>query len=437
MKEYRRLVQELIKLKSISTDVAFKGEITKTAQWIKELFESSGFTAQLIEGYGNPIVLAKYNVSDGAKTCLVYGHYDVQPASKDDGWSSDPFTVTEKSGKLVARGIVDNKGQFMIHAVSIIELIKSGKLKYNIIFMVEGDEETGSDLMPKFMKDHQDELKSDLVMISDGEMPYKPVVSASFRGNVSLTMKVTTANNNLHSGLYGGAVPNAALEMSKLIAGLYDEDYNIQIPKLNASEVQIDEEEERQCNEMNDNKTKLFGELGIKRFFDDNKGGFCGKVGFSTMIGVSGMKSGYVGEGYSNIVPSFAEAKINFRISSNQNPKELIDGFKKFMNSIAPAYVTVEFMNEAGITDPVKVDISSEDYKQTMKLLAEVYGDEVLVDYCGATLPIVTEIKRMTGVDPLLVSLGNDDCNMHGVDENLSIDLLEKGLKFSGRFFGK
>lgn len=433
--KYLKLATELIAFKSISTDKAYADEIKKTAHWLSDLFKKNGFTVEIFEGYGNPVVFASYEQSKDLETVTVYGHYDVQPAEKKDGWDSEPFELTENGGKLYARGVVDNKGQVLVHIVSVIEAIEAGDLKYNVKFIIEGDEETGGAGLGKLLAEKAEVFSTDYVIVSDGEMPYKPVVTASFRGFMGITMEVRTANNNLHSGLYGGAVPNAAEEASRLVGMLNDDNYLSNIPDFYKGQIEIQKEEQRKTELMDSEKEEFLKELGIKKFFDGNMKGFCARIGFETMITVTGMKSGYIGEGYSNIVPNYAEVKLNGRIAAGHDPQEVLDKMQKFFTDNAPEYVSVTFTNKGHMADPIKIDVNTPKHKEAFKLLEEVYGDEVLVDFCGAIVPVVGDFQKVLNVEPMVISLGNEDCNMHGANENFDTALLKKGLEFSRRFF--
>ena len=239
-----------IPIPPVSTDPKYKEDIEDTVDWLEDLFEDHSFEEEVFKGYGHPIVYASYEKDPSLETCLVYGHYDVQPAQKSDGWDSDPFELTENDGKYVGRGIVDNKGQVLVHMHSVFELIKEGKLNYNVKFLIEGDEETGGMGIGILLKDKKELFAADCVMISDGEMPYRPVLTASFRGTFNATVAYKTADNNLHSGLYGGAVPNAAEELSRLIAKMHDEDMVSRVDGFYDDDRKLGRKEEKQCKEM-------------------------------------------------------------------------------------------------------------------------------------------------------------------------------------------
>lgn len=437
--QYKSELQPYIELKSISTNPKYKDEVVKTAKWLQDYLENLGFKVEIIKGYSNPIVYAYYEVDPNAKTILVYGHYDVQPASKEDGWASDPFTLTEKNGKLIARGIVDNKGQTFIHIFSVAQLIKQGKLAYNVKFLIEGNEETGSEGISKLLNEESQKennwLTADIIIISDGEMPYKPMITASFRGTFNVSLKVKTANNNLHSGLYGGPTPNAGLELVRILNKLWDSQYKVTIPNFYNKDGHPSKKDIEIAKQLDKVRQPVLKHTGVKKFFNYLHNSFSLTVGMSTMFTISGIKVGYIGDGYSNIIPAEAVAKLNFRIAHNQKPQEVLDMVKEHINKIKPDYVELEFFDIEAVVDPIMVNVNGKDVQHVISLLERVYNDKVLIDYCGATLPIVVDIKKVLKKDPILVSLGNDDCNMHGVNENFDIELIKKGIEFSLRFF--
>jgi acetylornithine deacetylase/succinyl-diaminopimelate desuccinylase-like protein len=229
---FKKLLSEYVALKSISTDAAYAREMQKTTDWLSAYLKKHGFKVSHLKGpRTNPVVFAEYTQSPQMETVLVYGHYDVQPAAKSDGWASDPFTLTERKGRLYGRGVVDNKGQNLIHVFTVCELIKEKKLAYNVKFMIEGNEETANPDMEALVKKHKKLLKSDTIVISDGEIPGStPTLDASLRGGFNVTVKVRTGKNNLHSGLSGGVAPSASHELSRLIAKFYTADNTVAIP---------------------------------------------------------------------------------------------------------------------------------------------------------------------------------------------------------------
>ena len=209
IEEYKKLLKEYVSIKSISTDENYAGEMKRMVSWLSDLLKKNSFKVELLPGKKtNPVLFAEYIQSNKLETVLVYGHYDVQPGEKEDGWKSEPFTLTERAGRLYARGVVDNKGQNLIHIVTVLNLIKEGKLKYNVKFLIEGNEETGNADMRNILMKHKAKLKTDHIIVSDGEIAGNtPTIEASLRGGFNMKVTFTTAKNNLHSGLCGGAVP--------------------------------------------------------------------------------------------------------------------------------------------------------------------------------------------------------------------------------------
>jgi len=446
--DYTNLLTEFVALKSISTDSAFRNDCHSCANWLLNLFSKNGFETKLIESdKTNPVVYASYVADVNAKTILIYGHYDVQPAGVHDGWSTDdPFKLEEKtfadnSLRLVARGSIDNKGQVLVHVFSVIELIKQKKLKYNVKFLIEGNEETGNVEIFKQVKESADLLKCDLVIVSDGERPAVsndlPVLEVSLRGGANSTLKLKTSRTNLHSGIYGKAVPTAIEEMYLLLSKLYKDDQTINIEGY-YNELPVPTEAQLQNNKLlEEGKQKeILDAAGVKSFKKESAYDFYTQTGLRPSIIVTGIKGGYIGEGYANIVPCECEARINFRVVAPQNPKKCLELFEKFIKENLPNYVDFEFRPN----DPYRgyfSDPESEDFKTVEQTLKEIFNSNKVVHrFVGGGIPIVTCFKEILGKDTIMLPLASHDCNMHGVDENFDLELLKQALNFSEKFFG-
>ena len=427
-KDFLKLLSAFISFRSVSTDAAFKPEISKTVEWLLKLLSQNGFQVKSFSGpLSNPVVFAQFN-NHSPKTVLVYGHYDVQPADPTS-WLSDPFTLTSRNGRLWGRGVLDNKGQILIHIFTILKLIKENKLAYNIKFLVEGNEETSNPDLPGIMRKYKSRLKSDYVLVSDGEMVNNfPVLEASLRGGFNLTLKYTTAKNNLHSGIAGGAVPNAALELSRFLSTL---------PKFTGLYQNVDpitpaqKANNRQLLKISADPLEIYG---VKKLLTEPGLDVYTQTGLRPTLQVTGLKSGYIDTGYANIVPATAEARINFRLVASQDPQKVLAAFKKFVKSKTPSYVKSD-ISSAGMHHPVKLDTSKPIFKSVQKILNRVYGRPPLLKYVGGAIPFISDVKNIFGIDAISISLGNEDCNMHGANENFRLDLVEKGLEVSRLFF--
>lgn len=432
---YIELLRQFIQTKSISTDPQFKSGIKNTAKWLESVFQTNGFKTSIMTGYDNPIIIASYQVNPSFKTCLIYGHYDVQPADISEGWNSDPFEAVEKNGKLFGRGVVDNKGQVLIHMVSAFMLIRQRKLGYNLIFMIEGNEETGSPLLEQFIKDNKKLLRADFTLISDGEMDIdNPSLDAGFRGGFNATISIQTSTTELHSGLYGGVVPNAVHELSYVIDATIDVKQNyVSIPGF------YDDVEKVSSKLLKNNKQIPFD----KRHFKNIAGvtalvrpftyDIYTHIGLMPTAQVTGIQAGYTGEGYRNSVPNKALAKINFRLVEKQNPKKIIKLFKKYLKNIIPKYcnyIVTTSDSYAGI----KIDFNNEYAKRAIKTMEQIYNKKPVLKFCGGSIPIVNNFRDMLDIPSVLVPLGNEDCGMHAANENFRINYIKKGLEFSYEF---
>jgi len=429
MKTYKLLLQQAIQFRSVSTDSKFLPQIEGMVTWLAETFQKHNFKVERFEGYANPIILASYEINQNAKTCLVYGHYDVQPAEKSEGWDSEPFEVYEDNERLYARGVVDNKGQVLVYIATVFDLINQNKLKYNVKFILEGNEETGSPRIADCIKDHKDKLACDFVMISDGEISgQSPVIELGFRGGANTTLTLKTASNDLHSGIYGGIAPNAANQLAKFLASLYDDQNKITVPNF------YDEVDEITETATTFSKEEFEKITGCKAVLNEPEIDPSLQTGLRPSIQVTGIQSGYTGDGYRNGIPAKAVAKINFRLVKSQDPEKILKQFEEYIKKTLPPYVSYTFET----TDPyegIKLDINNEYVHEAEKILEQSFSTKPIRKYSGGGLPIVTLFNELLKVPQVLVPLGNGDCNMHGANENFDKKILQKALDFSEKFF--
>ncbi len=367
---------------------------------------------------------------------MLYGHYDVQPANKADGWNTDPFKLAITKSRLFGRGVVDNKGQFLIHVATILDLIKHNKLKFNIKFLLEGNEETANPEIAGIIKENKDMLAADIVVVSDGEIVgNNPVIDSSFRGGFNIKFIFKTANTPLHSGIYGGAVPNAAYELSKTLAKLYDNqnkvsfaDFYTGAPKPTTLQIKNNKSFPFALKDI------LKG-VGVKQALTEIETDFLTQTGLRPTAQISGIASGYIGEGFANIVPNTAEVKINVRTAPGQKPKPVLEALLKFFKTNTPKYVKLTSEIE-GIHDGAMFDMTTQKVKHAVALLEKAHKTKVFFKNVGGALPVIVHLNKILKTDTLSISLCNEDCNMHGVNENFKIDLVKKALEFSKLFFG-
>lgn len=426
-----------VSFKSISTDTSFAGDITKTVDWLVQYLKDKGATTKVLKsGTTNPVVFGSFVVNKNAPTVLVYGHYDVQPAEVSDGWSTkNPFTIEERKGRLLGRGVVDNKGQNLIHLYTVAKLFKEGNLAYNVKFLLEGNEESGNPDLPNILKKEAVLLACDYVLVSDGEIVGdSPVIESALRGGGNIRVTYKTGTNNLHSGIFGGAVPSAPLELSRVLASLKDVKTNAVSIKGFYDGVPMPSKKLRANNEKITTTKEATKLAGVKTLLTQKNFDFYTQTGMYPTLEISGIKTGYIGEGFANIVPAEAEVRINVRTVSPQKTAKVLRLVEQYMKKSAPSYVAVStFIDDHG--DPIALDYDSPFAESLVPMLRACYGHDVLYKFVGGSIPILGDFQKILKTRVVSVSLGNNDCNMHGVDENYRIDLIEKGLRFSNEMF--
>lgn len=406
MKKYLKLLQKFVAIPSVSASIGYKSKIEECAKFIEKFCVANTMKVEIVRGYGNPIIIAKTPQNPKLETILVYGHYDVQPANKEDGWIGDPFRLNNIKGKLIGRGSADNKGQILIHLLAVADLIKTKSLGYNVTFLIEGNEETGSPDLGRFVRKYSKDLACDCIVISDGELSdnLSPVLEKSFRGVANMEISLTTAPDDLHSGLYGGLANNAAEEMAKIIAKFHGPKRKILVPNFYIG---------TKPKEVSTNPT-----------------------GLGPAIEITGFTSGYNGDGFRNSIPCRSNAKINIRSGPNQNPKDLALSLKKFILANKPKFAQIKF-GQVEIASSASFELKNKYAKKAEKILEEVYGKKVIYKSSGGTLPIVNDFAQIIKAPQVMIPLADQDCGAHSASEFISLKAIKKGLVFSARFFGK
>lgn len=434
METYLKLTREIMKFKSVSTDVQFKDEVRATAEYLVNIFREKGFEVASYDGYGNPIVVASLEVDPSLETVLVYGHYDVQPAEMEDGWKSDPFDFVERDGRFYGRGAIDNKGQFMVHVATVFDLMEKGELKYNVKFLIEGDEETGSGDLVSFVEKNKNLLEADALMLSDGELyKNKPTIELSFRGVFNFKMVVKSSHLDLHSGLYGGYAPSSVNEVLRVLAGMKDDYGKILVDGFYDGVDALSEEDLERARAVDILEDEYRAASGCRGVVKMEGKTFLEQTGLNPSFEVTGFESGYTGVGFKNIIPYKTEVKFNVRTSPVQDPDKMYELLKEYLVEKLPDYVDVEFEYDHGARG-VLIDYVDDGFN-VAKYLEEAYGEVPIFKYCGGTVPIVTDLQRMFDMPIFLIPFANYDCGMHAANENFDKNILEKALIFSGKFF--
>jgi len=437
--EYYQFLKKFIEFKTISIGWKYKEEMHDCTNWLKHFLSKWGLDVDVFTDYGNPIVFASYETNKNLPTCLIYGHYDVQLADKSEWRKNDPFSLYIWRDKIFARWAVDNKWQILIHILTVLDLIKNNNLWFNIKFLIEWEEEIWSVNLPKFLEEHSDILEADFSLISDWEIIWdSPCVDAWFRWWFNVRLDMKTANTDLHSGLYGWVVPNALHEMNKLLAKIYDRGNHITIPYFyyDVASSTIDE------NMSLKNKTKLFDQdkfmknNWIKEILKEKDFSFFEQIGLRPSIQVTWISSWYIWNWFKNAIPATAVAHLNFRLVENQQSQKVMKSFEQWLFSNIPSYVSykIKFVDSY---EAIKLDIYSPHVEKVKHILEYVYWKDLVYNYSWWWLPVVKHFVDILWLKNVLVPFANDDCNMHGVNENFDIKLIQKWFDFSKRFLCK
>jgi acetylornithine deacetylase/succinyl-diaminopimelate desuccinylase-like protein len=428
---------ELLRIPSVSADSRHKGDVRKCADMVKaRLLEAGVDKAEICETAGHPIVYGEKLVNASAPTVLVYGHYDVQPPDPLNLWHTPPFEPTVRDGKIYARGSCDDKGQFYMHVKAFEILKKHDLLSCNIKFMIEGEEEVGSDNLGIFVKANKEKLKADVILISDTSLISldQPSITAGLRGLSYMEVEVEGANRDLHSGVYGGAVANPINVLSKMIASLHDENGKITIPGFYDKVGELSKAEREAINKAPFNLDEYKKEIGIEDIVGEKGYTTIERTGIRPTLDCNGIWGGYTGEGAKTVLPSKASAKISMRLVPNQSPDEITQLFTKHFKAIAPKTVRVKVTAHHG-GEPAVTPTDSKAFKAASKAFEEVWGKSPIPTRDGGSIPIVALFKKELGLDTVLMGFGLDTDALHSPNEHYGIKNFLIGIETIVAFY--
>jgi acetylornithine deacetylase/succinyl-diaminopimelate desuccinylase-like protein len=434
---------ELLKIPSISADSAYKDDVIKTAEMVKTSLEKAGCdTVEICETPGYPIVFGEKIIDKSLPTVLVYGHYDVQPPDPLNLWHSPPFepvikkTDIHPEGAIFARGSCDDKGQMYMHVKAMEYMTTTNQLPCNVKFMIEGEEEVGSESLEWFVQRNQEKLANDVILISDTGMiaPDTPSITTGLRGMSYVEVEVTGPNRDLHSGLYGGAVANPINVLAKMIASLHDENNHITIPGFYDDVEELSAEERAKMAEAPFSKDAYCKALDIEDVY--------GEAGYSTnernsirpTLDVNGIWGGYTGEGAKTVIASKAYAKISMRLVPDQDWKKITELFKNHFESSAPKGVTVKVKPHHGGQAYV-TPIDSVGYQAASKAYEKTFGKTPIPQRSGGSIPIVALFEKELKSKTILMGFGLDSDAIHSPNEHFGIWNYLKGIEAIPQFY--
>lgn len=428
---------ELLRYPSVSADPKYKDDVSRTAEFVAQKLRDAGAeNVEVCPTAGHPIVYGEKLIDPKLPTVLVYGHYDVQPPDPLELWETPPFEPTVRDGKIFARGACDDKGQFYMHVKAFELMEATGTLACNIKFMIEGEEEVGSDNLGDFVKANTERLAADVVLISDTAMISldTPSLETGLRGLSYLEVAVTGPNRDLHSGVYGGAVANPATILAKMIASLHDADNRITIPGFYDDIVELTTAERKALNEAPFDETEYKKDLGIDALWGEKGYTTIERTGIRPTLEVNGIWGGYIGEGAKTVLPSKAHAKISMRLVPNQDSHRVTQLFAEHFERIAPDYVKVKVTPHHG-GEPAVTPTDSKAYRAAEKAIEEAFGKKPIPTRGGGSIPIVSLFEKELGLKTVLMGFGLDSDNLHSPNEKYDIANYLKGIETIPLFY--
>lgn len=422
---------DLLRIPSVSAKSEHKNDMRLCAELVKQrLLDAGADRADVMETDGHPVVYGEKMVDASKPTVLVYGHYDVQPADPMELWQSGPFDPVIKDGKVYARGSADDKGQFYMHVKAMETLIKTNSLKNNIKFLIEGEEEVGSPNLGKFVGQHKDLLKADVILISDSAMisMENPSLDIGVRGLSYIEVEVTAANRDLHSGVYGGAVANPITILAKMIASCHDENNHVTIPGFYDDVVEATKDERALMAKAPYDEEEYKKDLGVKDLWGEKGFTTNERTGIRPTLEINGIWGGYTGEGAKTVLPSKATAKISARLVPNQSSVEITKLLLDYFQKIAPSSVSVKAFEHHG-GEAYMTPIDSKAYQAAAKAIKETFGKEPIPVRGGGSIPICSILEKELGIKIVFMGFGLDSDNLHSPNEKFNLENYYKGIE--------
>ncbi|MHB0949336.1 MAG: dipeptidase [Gemmatimonadaceae bacterium] len=425
----REQLFDFLRIPSVSARSEHDADTARAAEWIAGAMRDAGLKATVHPTGGHPVVVGEWRGAPGKPTVLVYGHYDVQPPEPLELWTSPAFEPTVRDGKIFARGSVDDKGQLFLHVKALEAHMKvRGTLPVNVIVVAEGEEEVGSEHLAPFIEAHKQALAADYVIISDSAMfaPGLPSILSSLRGLAYFEITVQGPSGDLHSGSYGGAAPNPAMALARILATMHDEDGHVAIAGFYDTVREYTAEERQAIAALPFDEERFRAETGAPGLFGEKGYTVLERLWTRPTCEVNGLLSGYTGEGAKTVLPAKAMAKVSCRLVPDQDPAEIERLMKAHVEKVAPKNVTVTVTHLHG-GKPWRNAPSGPLFEAARDALKDAFGRDPVVTGEGGSIPIVGDFERILGAPVTLIGFGLPGENAHAPDEWLSVENFEKG----------
>jgi acetylornithine deacetylase/succinyl-diaminopimelate desuccinylase-like protein len=437
-----RLLDELktfLRIPSVSTLPEHVPDVRRAAQFVADSMKTAGLEhIQIIATAKHPLVYADWLHAPGKPTVLCYGHYDVQPPDPLDEWISPPFEPTERDGNLYARGSADDKGQMYMHIKAVEALLAvNGTLPVNVKFLIEGEEEVGGESVAKFVAENPAKLKADVALVSDTELFAEglPTLCIGLRGLIYTEIEARGPARDLHSGMYGGAAPNAVFGLIELLAKMKDANGRIQIPGMYDDVAPPTPEEKRSWEHLPfDEKDFLKNEVGSTQL--------TGEPGYSALertwarptLEVHGIAGGFTGAGAKTVIPARATAKVSMRMVPNQNPERILAAYKKFVADNTPAGIQTE-VRVLSWGPAIMVNPDHPAIHIAASAFRDILGKETVFIRSGGSIPIVGDFAKHLGIPTILMGFGLPDDGLHSPNEKYKVANYYAGIMTIAHFF--
>lgn len=428
---------ELLQIPSVSADPDRAGDMAAAARWVADKLAAVGMKSEVIPTKGHPIVYGESPKAQGAPTVLVYGHYDVQPVDPLDQWVSPPFQPEIRDGRIYARGATDDKGQMLTHVLSAQAWLRAeGRLPVNLKYLIEGEEEVGSEALSACVAENVEKLACDCIVVSDGAQfgPGQPAITYGLRGITCYEIVVQGPSRDLHSGSFGGSITNPALALARILSGLIGDDGKVQVPGFYDDVVPLTELERKQMADLPFDETQYMSQVGASDTW--------GEAGFTALerrwarptFEINGLTSGYQGTGAKTIIPARASAKISFRLVPNQSPEAIGKAVRALVEKLALPGVKVEVRGMHGAPG-LLVPLDSPYVAAASKALEHAFGRAPVMTREGGSIPVVATLHKQLGADTLLLGWGQDDDNAHSPNERFLVEDFYRGIRASARLW--
>lgn len=435
--EILRALKEIVSIPSVSTNSEHSRDMVKTAQWLEHYLTEIGLeNVKVINTAGHPVVYADWLHAEGAPVVLIYGHYDVQPAEPLEEWVNEPFSPVVVENNLFGRGSSDMKGQVIAAASAVGAILKTGPLPVNVKFMIEGEEEIGSPNLPHFMEVHKQSLASNIALNPDAGMIAAdvPTIVYGLRGLAYFELRVRGARSDLHSGLFGGVVHNAAQALCELIAGMHDERERITLPGFYDDIRQLSENERAEMQRLPMDEQYYRDQAGIIQTWGEEGYTPAERVGGRPTLEIHGLLSGFTAKGTKTVIPAVAMAKISCRLVPDQSPQNVYHQMLSYLKANAPGDIQWELIDlhggTASITDPFLPETQA-----LARALETVWGIRPVLKREGGSIPVVGDMQRILGVDSVLTGFGLPGDNVHAPNEHVHLPTLFRGIDSLIHFF--